>query len=77
MRRERVAPQSEVIRVIVLEDSPYCVGGPHRDVLDHAGRIDRLVLEGLHDVQEVVVHLPAIKHVLSVSLAVGVCSTCG
>ena len=25
MPRERVAPQSEVIGVIVLEDSPYCV----------------------------------------------------
>ena len=29
MLRERVAPQSEVIRVIVLEDSPCCAG-PHR-----------------------------------------------
>ena len=29
MRTERVAPQSEVIRVIILEDS-QCCGGPHR-----------------------------------------------
>ena len=32
MLRERVAPQSEVIRVIILEDSPCCEV-PHRDVL--------------------------------------------
>ena len=30
MPRERVAPQSEVIWAIVLEDSPCCVRGPHR-----------------------------------------------
>ena len=28
MLGERVAPQSEVIRAIVLEDSPCCGGGP-------------------------------------------------
>ena len=31
--RERVAPQSEVIRAIVLEDSPCAVGGPPHALL--------------------------------------------
>ena len=37
MLRERVAPQFEVIRVIVLEDSPCC------EVPHHHQRVDRLL----------------------------------
>ena len=42
MLRDRILPQSEVIRAILLEDSPFC-GVPHRELLravePHAERV--------------------------------------
>ena len=48
MPRERIAPQSEVIRVIVLEDSPCCEV-PHRHQPPDAGVPEVLVCQQRRD----------------------------
>ena len=44
MLGEHIAPQPEVIKTILLEDSPCC-GVPHLDVMDQQQRHDRRDLE--------------------------------
>ena len=60
MLRERVAPQSEVIRVIVLEDSPCCGGDrTERGELLQEGRVGVRAAGGQHEVPGALADHPA------------------
>ena len=50
MLRECILPQSEVIRAILLEDSPYCCGVPHQEIHRRLR----------HAVQQVLLHHPEV-----------------